>query len=106
MSEYQGRERRRYNRFPIAMGARFEHGPSRRELPARTVNVSEGGTLMLVPATAPVTSGQTIRLHLPSLPHPDLGHLAEPRDATVLRVDRRCLLRDGQVRMAVRFAGA
>ena len=89
------------------MGIQFYHGPSQREFPGRTVDVSRTGTLMQVPATTPIRVGQTIRLNVSVIPHPQFADLGQdPIDATIVRVDRGALVATGQVAVGVRFAGA
>jgi len=98
-------ERRRHQRYPLATSIDFFHGPSRRDFPARCVDISEGGMLMYVPAKTPVQAGQPIRLNLQGVTRPDVGHMAEePMDATVVRVDRQKLLSIGHVAVGVKFA--
>lgn len=87
------------------MGIQFYHGPSQREFPGRTVNVSRTGTLMQVPATTPLRVGQTIRLNVSVIPHPQFGDFhQDPIDATIVRVDRGSLIATGQVAVGIRFA--
>ena len=98
-------ERRRHQRYPLATSIEFFHGPSRRDFPARCVDISEGGMLMYVPAKTPVQAGQPIRLNLQGVTRPDVGYMAEePMDATVVRVDRQKLLSIGHVAVGVKFA--
>ena len=89
------------------MGVQFYHGQSQRQFPGRTVDVSRTGTLMQVPATAPMRVGQTIRMDVAVIPHPQFANFdQDPIDATIVRVDRGNLVATGQVAVGVRFAGA
>ncbi|HUT58439.1 MAG TPA: PilZ domain-containing protein [Phycisphaerae bacterium] len=101
-------ERRQYPRLALSANVRFFHGPSGRELPARTVNISKGGMMMFVPVAAPLRAGQPIRLL--ALPGPGDVRFAPPSgrpvEATVVRVDRRALPAAGRVMAGVRFAQA
>lgn len=120
MSQSNTAERRAHPRQAVLAGIRFYHAASRRELPARTLDLSRGGLSMLVPPYAPIQEGEPIQiLSLPpvesdapegsgsdgDLPGGDAGprDLERPLDATVLRVDRAALPTTGQVRLAVRF---
>ena len=128
MSQSNTAERRTHPRRAAQAGIRFYHLASRRELPARMLDLSRGGLSMLVPPSAPIREGESIRiLSLPPVgsyepqgggPAGDLGtaggpfgdagprDLERPLDATVLRVDRAALLTTGQVRLAIRFREA
>jgi hypothetical protein len=87
------------------MGVQFYHPPSQRQFPARTVDISRTGTLMYVPATAPVQVGHAVRVNIPSIPHPEFAGIGpNPIDATVVRVDRKSLLPLGHVTVGIRFA--
>lgn len=87
------------------MTVQFYHGPSRREYPARSVNISFGGMLMYVPVGTPVAAGQPIRMTLGSHDRPEFAGLSErPLDATIVRVDRKKIVEVGHVPVGVRFA--
>ena len=101
------KERRRYPRFPLAMGVQFYHGPTQREFPGQTVDISKGGVLMHVPATVPVRVGQPIRMNMAGIPHPELGDLhRNPIDATIVRVDRSSFVATSHLAVGLRFAQA
>ena len=107
MSATPQADRRQHQRFPLAGGVEFFHGPTRREFPGRCVDISEGGMLMYVPAPTPVRVGQPIRLDLASVARPGLLRLdAGPMDGTIVRVDRQKLLTVGQAAVGVRFSRA
>lgn len=97
------KERRRHARFPLSRGVEVYHGPTQREFPAWTLDVSDGGAQMYLPATTPVQVGQPIRVHLGNVPHRDLSGTL---DATVVRVDRGKFLANAQIAIGVRFARA
>ena len=97
-------ERRKHVRHPLSMTIQFYHGQSRREYPARTVNVSNGGMLMYVPVSAPVAPGHTIRINLGSQPRPEFSGLGGgPRDATIVRVEREEIAEVGYLPVGVHF---
>ncbi len=100
-------ERRMHARHPLATSVRFYHGPSQRDFPARCVNISLGGVKMSVPASAPVQPGQPVRLSLAGLSRPEFAGLRDkPLDGTIVRVDRRALIQDGNLAIGIRFAQA
>ena len=97
-------ERRQHQRFPLAMGVQFFHGPSRRDFPGRCVDLSDGGMLMHVPPTTPVRVGHPIRLDAAAVPRGESRRAGEtPIDATIVRVDHHCLLTAGNLAVGVRF---
>lgn len=124
MGDTASLERRQHPRHPLCVAVELCHSPTGREYPARSVDVSQGGVLMLIPPTAPIQPGHAVRL---TLRYPDKA--AEPtadRDSTsaphepddtvrpfcrdiplsaeVVRVDRQQLLASGQLAVAVRFS--
>jgi len=100
-------DRRRHQRYPLATGVQFYHGPTQREFPGRCVDISDGGMLMYVPAKLPVQPGQPIRLTVGTVSRPEFSALSEkPLDATIVRVDRHKLLSMGHIAVGVRFASA
>ena len=105
MERRSNSERRKHPRHPLATTVQFFHGPSRREYPARSVDISRGGMLLYVPASVPVTRGQGIRLRIGSHGRPELAELSnKPLDATVVRVDRRKMIDLGHLPVGVRFS--
>ena len=97
-------DRREHQRYPLATSVQFYHGPSQREFPARSIDISAGGMLMYVPAATPVQPGQAIRLKVGGIGRPEFAGLDEnPVDATVIRVNRRALLAGGYLAVGVRF---
>jgi hypothetical protein len=100
-------ERRAHPRVPIAGSAEFFHGPTQRDFPARCVDISVGGMLMYVPAQTPVQPGHPVRVCVGGINRPEFAPLGQtPVDATVVRVDRQKLLREGQLAVGIRFAEA
>ena len=86
------------------MTIQFYHGPTRREYPGRTVNISTGGMLMYVPVSVPVAPGHPIRVSLGSQARPEFSGLGgEPRDATIVRVERKEIASVGYLPVAVCF---
>jgi len=60
--------------------------------------------LMYVPATAPVHTGQTLKLNLGNVPISEFSDFAgRDVNATVVRVDRNTLLSSGHVAVGVHF---
>jgi len=105
MIDGQTTERRLSPRHAVAAGVRFRHAPSGREFPGRCVNLSAGGLLMHVPAGVPACPGQTVRLALGRVDHGELAGLSEAQlEGRIVRVDRRALLSEGHLAVAVRFA--
>lgn len=98
-------DRRKHVRYPMATSVQFYHGPSRRDYPARSADVSQGGMLMYVPASVPVLPGQPIRVTVAAAGLPGFGSMSNaPLDATIVRVDRRGILNSGHLPVGVRFA--
>ena len=105
MSGQAESDRRQFTRYPMATTVEFFHGPSRRNYPARSVDVSRGGMLMFVPATTPVAPGQPIRVTLGGYSQPELHTLSnKPVEGTIVRVDRGGMLEAGHLPVGVRFA--
>jgi c-di-GMP-binding flagellar brake protein YcgR len=83
---------------------RFHHVISDREYVGRTVDVSDGGLRMYVPAVAPLRTGQSIRLPLGEVGLPKLAPQGDRTlDARIVRVDRDGLAETGQVLVGVEF---
>ena len=98
-------ERRRHARYPMSTSLQLHHGPSKREVPARAVDVSESGMLMYVPATTPVRAGQAVYVNLAGVRgKPVTG--AAPVQATIVRIDRAEMTSKGYLGIGVRFAAA
>ncbi len=107
MIDSSRRERRINPRYQLATGVRFLHGPSRRDFPARCVDISKSGLMMYVPAAVPVKPGQTVRLTLGGIDAQQLAGLSgTPIEGTIVRVDRQALLAGGHLAVGVRFAQA
>ena len=102
-----GDERRRHPRYPLATNMQFHHGPSRREVPARSVDISAGGIRMYVPVSAPVRPGQPVRMNMGAICRPELiGTDRKSVDGTIVRVDRSRLTTTGYMSIGIRFAAA
>ena len=98
-------ERRRHARYPMSTSLQFHHGPSKREVPARSVDVSESGMLMYVPATTPVRAGQAVYVNLADIGGRPVTDAA-PVQATIVRVDRAEMTGKGYLGIGIRFAAA
>lgn len=71
----------------------------------RSVNVSKGGAYLTVPMTMPVRSGQEVELNFPRTSHlaQEKGQYARIKTATIKRIDRKRMLQDAVVGLAVQF---
>lgn len=104
MNQPSGADRRVHQRFPLATNLSFHHGPTQRDFPGRSVDVSHGGMLMYVPATVPLHAGQYLRVSLGGTPGAEfVGLNDEPVEATVVRVDRNPLVAAGHIAVGVQF---
>lgn len=107
MDEQTFTERRQYQRYPMPTSIQFFHGPLRREISSRCVDISSGGMLMTVPPNIPVRPGQYIRVTGANFSHPEFMGLSEKSlDATIVRVNREKLLSEGNLAVGVRFSVA
>lgn len=98
-------DRRQHRRYPLSTTVAFYHGPSQRDFPGRSVDISTGGMLMYVPAATPVQPGQPIRLTIGGGGRPEFAVPSDkPVDATIVRVDRHKLLSMGHIAVGVKFA--
>ncbi|MBL7219398.1 MAG: PilZ domain-containing protein [Phycisphaerae bacterium] len=89
----------------MSTSLQFHHGPSKREVPARSVDISENGMLMYVPAITPVRAGQAVYVDLANIggrPARGIG----PVQATIVRVDRAEMTSKGYLGIGIRFAAA
>ena len=92
-------ERRRHPRQASRASLTLRHAASRREYPARCVDVSDGGLLAAVPITMPVRIAHEVEVssfESQALPQP-------MQRAVVVRVERERLLGQGQLAVALRF---
>lgn len=104
MSVSSGADRRKHARCPLAMSVSFQHLPSHRDFPARCVDISRGGMMMYIPATAPVQAGHPIRLTLKDMNLPELEDLSgKTVDAHIIHVNRKPLIPMGHLAMGVQF---
>ena len=100
-------DRRKHPRYPLVTSVEFFHGPSQRDFPGRCVDISVDGMKMYVPVATPVQPGQPIRLSLGSVSRPEFSRLGHgPLDATIVRVDRKAMIQEGDLAIGVRFAQA
>lgn len=107
MSQGGSSDRRVHPRYPLATSVEFYHGPSQRDFPARCANISVSGLKMYVPASTPVREGQPIRVSVGGVRRPEFSSLgAGPVQATIVRVDRRAMIQEGDMAVGVRFAQA
>jgi hypothetical protein len=71
----------------------------------KSVNVSRGGALISVPMTTPVAAGNEIEINFPRTTTlaKQKGQYARIKNARVLRVDRKQMLQNGSIGIAVEF---
>ena len=98
-------ERRQHARYPMSTSLQLHHGPSKREVPARSIDVSESGILMYVPATTPVRAGQAVYVNLAGVRGKPMAG-ARPVQGTIVRVDREQMTSKGYLGIGIRFAAA
>lgn len=104
MSSAPSAERRKHPRRPLKTGVQFYHDLSRRRVPGRCEDISQGGMKMYIPATTPIRAGDSIRISLGAPARPEFSVLGEaPISASVVRVDRSSLLSAGYLAVGVRF---
>lgn len=101
-------ERRQHRRIPRVVNVEIEHPIAGCNIPARTLDISDGGMLISVPPSAPVASGQAVSIRasqdsLPRLPKASDPSSRETLEATIVRVDRNALLANGQLQVGIRL---
>ena len=104
MSSPQDTERRKHARYPLNTGLHFYHEPTKRDVPGRCEDISQGGLKMFVPAKTPVKAGDSLQVRVGALDRPEFALLSDqPVDASVVRVDRQALLSRGHLAVGVKF---
>ena len=95
-------ERRTYPRQASSANVEFLHHPTRRRFPGRCLDISRGGLLMYVPATAPLQVGHELDLTVTG----DAGEYVPARGirGEIVRVNRQALISAGQVAVGVKFS--
>ena len=101
-------DRRKHERFPLASSVEVQLAATGKKYPGRSVDVSLGGMLVYLPASAPIVAGQELELTVtpsPAAPAPAgvAGAVARTRSARVVRVDRDGLVKLGRLGVAVQF---
>jgi len=100
-------DRRQHRRRPLATAVQSYHGPSQLEFTARSVDISEGGLLIHVPARLPIKPGDVLQITLSDVPNPEFADLiGRTIDATVVRVNRQSLLSVGYVSVGLSLPAA
>jgi hypothetical protein len=89
----------------MSTGLQFHHGPTKREVPGRSVDVSDSGMLMYVPALTPVKVGQAVYVNMSNIGSRQAAG-SGPVQATIVRVDRNQMTSKGYLGIGVRFAAA
>jgi hypothetical protein len=71
----------------------------------KSVNVSKGGAFISVPVTTPVAEGNEVEINFPRTRTlaKEKGQYARVKKARVLRVDRKQMLQEGSIGIAVEF---
>ena len=71
----------------------------------KSMNVSKGGAFLSVPMTTPVAAGNEIEINFPRTQTlaKEKGQYARIKNARILRVDRKQMLCDGSIGIAVEF---
>ncbi len=89
--------------WPVSMwlpeAGRFFNGKS--------VNISKGGVYLSVPITTPVREGHEVEINFPRTPSlaKQKGQYARIKHGQVVRVDRRNILENGSIGLAIQFIG-
>lgn len=99
-------EQRRNVRSDIAWPVSIWMPEANRFFNGKSVNVSKSGAYISVPLTAPVREGHEIEVNFPrtmSLAK-QKGQYARIKNARVIRVDRRQLLQEGAIGVAIQFS--
>ena len=97
-------ERRQHARYPVSTGLEFHHGPTKRQVPARSVDISDTGMLMYVPITTPVRTGQAVCVNMGGVGAMSAAN--GPVQATIVRVDRSKMTSSGCLGVGLSFAAA
>ncbi len=103
MTERLSSDRRRHLRVPLSAKVTLYHVPSKRTFPARSVDISESGMLMYVPAGTPVSLGQEVELTIEPRVTAQAAPAAQLRHGKVVRVDRPLMLKTAHLPVAVQF---
>ena len=71
----------------------------------RSANISKTGVFLTVPITTPVQLGHTVEINFPRTTAlaKEKGRFARVKTGKVVRVDRKNMLRDASIGIAVRF---
>ncbi|OQY05639.1 MAG: hypothetical protein B6I25_05285 [Planctomycetales bacterium 4572_13] len=71
----------------------------------KSVNVSKGGAFISIPMTTPIAAGNEIEINFPRTQTlaKEKGQYARIKNAKVLRVDRKQMLHDSSIGIAVEF---
>ena len=103
MNQEDNSERRQHPRFKLVTKVDFHHGPTDRDFPAKSVDISAGGMMMYLPATVPVHKGQSVNVTVGSSDSPEFAGLDETIFGKITRVDREPLLATGNIAISVKF---
>jgi hypothetical protein len=71
----------------------------------RSSNISKTGVFVLVPMTAPIRAGHTVEINFPRTVAlaKEKGQFARIKSGKVVRVERRNMLKDANIGVAVQF---
>lgn len=108
MKDAPSSERRQHNRIPRVVHVQLRDPIAEKGIPARTLDISDGGMRVSVPSTAPLAEGQSVSIHvsqnvLPRLPKGTDPYNADTLQAQIVRVDRNALLSEGQLQVGVKL---
>ncbi|MCE5185803.1 MAG: PilZ domain-containing protein [Planctomycetaceae bacterium] len=98
-------EQRRNVRSDIAWPVSIWMPDANRFFNGKSVNVSQGGAYISLPMTSPVREGHEVEVNFPRTTSlaKQKGQYARIKNARVIRVDRKQMLQDGCIGMAVQF---
>jgi len=70
-----------------------------------SANISKGGVFVKLPMTTPIRQGDTIEINFPRTTGlaEEKGQFGRLKKGTVLRIERKCMLQDAKVGIAVQF---
>ena len=98
-------EQRKENRTNLSWPVSIWLPDANRFFNGRSANVSRAGVFVSVPMTMPVREGQMIELNFPRTQSlaTEKGQFARIKSGKVIRVERKSVLKDASVGIAVAF---
>ncbi|MBN2456266.1 MAG: PilZ domain-containing protein [Sedimentisphaerales bacterium] len=97
----QRREARTQLSWPVSLWVPEAH----RFFNGRSSNVSKTGAYVTVPITTPIRTGNTVELNFPRTTSlaSEKGQFARLKNGSVVRVERKQMLKDGSIGVAIAF---